>query len=110
VYFIFIFLYILSCTITPNFYSSLLRLKEVVDVKFFLHSLNFTSELYFLNMQPICSSLDPLIVCFYLMVASSKFFYIIEFSKDHLIALNPYFTSALSCLKGQCHEIFDFFS
>jgi len=45
------------------------------------------------------------------MVASSKKFadfFIIEFSKDHLIALNPYFTSALSCLKGQCHEIFDF--
>jgi hypothetical protein len=45
------------------------------------------------------------------MVASSKKFadfFIIEFSKDHLIVLNPYFTSALSCLKGQCHEIFDF--
>jgi hypothetical protein len=82
-------------------------------VKFFLRLLNFTSELYFLNMQPIFSYLDPLIVCLNLMVALSKnlqIFSIIEFSKDYLIALNPYYTSALSCLKGQCHEIFDFFS
>jgi hypothetical protein len=82
-------------------------------VKFFMRLLNFTSELYFLNMQPIFSCLDPLIVCLNLMVALSKnlqIFSIIEFSKDYLIALNPYYTSALSCLKGQCHEIFDFFS
>jgi hypothetical protein len=61
--------------------------------------------------QPIFPYLDPLIVCLNLMVASSKnlhIFFIIEFSKDRLIALNPYFTSALLCLKGQCHKILDF--
>ncbi len=68
--------------------------------------------LCFQYMQRIFSYLDPLIVCLNLIVASSEnlqqIFFIIELSKDHLIALNPYFTSALSCLKGQYHEIFDF--
>jgi len=62
-------------------------------------------------LYPIVIYYYYLIVCLNLMVASSKKFadfFIIEFSKDHLIVLNPYFTSALSCLKGQCHEIFDF--